>query len=86
MLKPVNFVCVAPHAKIVCLIGDFNDWHPHAHPMRRQADGAWRIQVPLNHGHHHYQFMVDGKSTLDPCAQGVARNQANEKVSMVAVS
>ena len=39
----------------VPLIGDFNDWDPAAYPMKRQPDGNWLIQVPLHHGHHHYQ-------------------------------
>lgn len=86
MLKPVNFICVAPGAQQVTLIGDFNDWDPGAYPMKRQPDGAWLLQIPLNHGHHHYQFLVDGKPVLDPRAQGIARNEKNEKVSLLAVS
>ena len=86
MLKPINFVCVAPTARAVALIGDFNDWQPGAHPMKRQPDGAWMVQVPLNHGHHHYLFRVDGESILDPRAQGIARNAKNERVSLLAVS
>ncbi len=50
MAKPVNFVCRAPDAKQVFLTGDFNDWDPVSHPMKRQPDGAWTAQVPLNHG------------------------------------
>ncbi len=49
-------------------------------------DGAWRAEILLNHGHHHYLFVIDGKPTLDPRAQGIARNEWNEKVSLVAVS
>ena len=86
MLKPVTFICLAPEAKHVSIIGDFNDWHPDSHPMKRQPDGNWMLQVPLNHGHHHYLFLADGKSKLDPRAQGIARNEAYEKVSMLAVS
>jgi 1,4-alpha-glucan branching enzyme len=86
MAKPVNFICIAPEAQAVSLIGDSNDWHPNAHPMKKQHDGAWMIQVQLNHGHHHYQFYVDGIPTLDPRAQGIARNEKNEKVSMLSVS
>lgn len=67
-------------------MGDFNDWHPTAHPMKRQPDGAWRLEIPLNHGPHHYLFMVDGKPTLDPRAQGIARDHKGEKVSLIAVS
>jgi len=86
MSKPVNFICLAPDAKQVNLTGDFNDWDAAAHPMKRQPDGAWLIQVPLSHGHHHYRFLVDGKPALDPRAQGIARDHKGEKVSLIAVS
>lgn len=86
MAKPVNFFCLAPEAQAVVVVGDFNDWRPHAHPMQRQPDGSWHLQIPLNHGHHHYHFLVDGKPVLDPRAMGIARNEKNERVSLIAVS
>ena len=86
MAKPINFICVAPDAKQVNLAGDFNDWDLAAHPMKRQPDGAWLLQVPLPHGHHHYLFIIDGKPSLDPRAQGIARDHRGEKVSLIAVS
>jgi len=86
MSKPVNFICVAPEAKEVHLQGDFNSWDSATHPMKRQPDGAWLIQIPLHHGHHHYRFLVDGKPTLDPRAQGIARDSKGERVSLIAVS
>ena len=49
-------------------------------------DGNWRGEVPLHHGHHLYAFVVDGKLTLDPRAQGISRNEKNERVSLIAVS
>lgn len=86
MQKPINFICIAPEAQDVSVVGDFNDWHPNAHPLKKQADGSWLAQIPLNHGHHHYMFLIDGKLTLDPRAHGIARNEKNEKVSLLAVS
>jgi 1,4-alpha-glucan branching enzyme len=86
MAKPINFVCPAKGAKRVCLTGDFNGWNPETHPMNRQPDGAWLLQVSLHHGHHRYRFLVDGKPMLDPKAQGVARGPKGEKVSLLAVS
>ena len=86
LIKPVPFICHASKALEVHIMGDFNDWDPRSHPMNRQLDGAWRIEVPLSHGHHHYLFVVDGKTMLDPNAQGIARNHYDEKVSLVAVS
>lgn len=86
MSKPVTFICVAPAATQVCLAGDFNGWNPETHPMRRQPDGAWLLQMPLHHGHHRYRFLVDGKPVLDPRAHGVARDSHGERVSLIAVS
>ena len=85
-IKPIHFYCEAADARSVCLIGDFNHWNPETHPMQRQLDGWWYLQVPLPHGHHHYQFWVDGKPKLDPKAMGVAHNERGEEVSVIAVS
>ena len=86
LVKPVPFLWLAPKAREVYVTGDFNDWDATAHPMKQMPDGAWRLEIPLNHGHHHYLFIVDGKRILDPRAQGMARNENDEKVSLVAVS
>ncbi len=85
-LKPINFFCVAPQAKEAFLVGDFNDWDPTSHPMKKSFDGSWQLTVTLGHGGHHYQFLVDGKLMNDPRAQGLARNEKGEKVSMLFVS
>jgi 1,4-alpha-glucan branching enzyme len=86
MAKPVNFIHSAPDAQRVCLAGDFNDWNPAACLMKKQPDGNWLVQIHLTHGHHHYLFLVDGKPVLDPAAQGTARNERDEKVSLISVS
>jgi 1,4-alpha-glucan branching enzyme len=84
--KPVNFYCPAPTAASVVLVGDFNNWDATSHPMQRRVDGCWFLQVQLNHGHHRYRFLVDGKPVLDPRGTGIARNDLNERVSLIAVS
>ncbi len=83
-IKPVNFYCAAPHAQLVELAGDFNQWHPL--PMQRLVDGWWIAQVQLCHGHHQYRYLVDGKPMLDPHATGVDRDEQDERVSLIAVS
>src|SRR5437868_12690017 len=84
--RPINFIYLSPEAKNVSVIGDFNQWQPEANPMKRLPDGGWFARVPIHHGHHQYLFLVDGKAVLDPRAQGTARNERYEKVSIVAVS
>ena len=85
-LRAVSFVCQAPHAQLVTLVGDFNRWNASAHPMRQQPDRSWQLVVELHHGHHRYAFLVDGVLTLDPRAQGITRNDLGERVSLVPVS
>ena len=85
-LRAINFICNAPQAQAVSLVGDFNGWNPGEHPMKRTPDGAWFLSVELKHGHHRYAFLVDGKLTLDPRAQGITRNEKGERVSLVPVS
>jgi len=82
----INFLCVAPQARHISLIGDFNNWEPNANPMKRMPDGGWHIQIHLHHGHHKYLFLIDGHPTLDTRAQGTVRNAQNERVSLIAVS
>ena len=85
-LRSVNFICNAPQAQSVSLVGDFNGWNQFSHLMRKAPDGAWFISVELKHGHHRYAFLVDGVLTLDPQGQGITRNDNNERVSLIPVS
>jgi len=84
--RPVNFVCVAMDAEAVYLVGDFNEWNPVSHPMKRQVDGTWTLQLPVPCGYQHYRFLVDGVPTLDPRAYGTARDDFGEKVSLLSAS
>jgi 1,4-alpha-glucan branching enzyme len=85
-LRAMNFICNAPQAQSVSLVGDFNEWNSSSHRMQKMPDGAWMLTVELKHGHHRYAFLVDGVLTLDPRAQGITRNDQNERVSLVPVS
>jgi 1,4-alpha-glucan branching enzyme len=85
-LRGVSFICAAPQARSVSLVGDFNKWNSAANPMKRMPDGAWLLMVELAHGHHRYAYLVDGNLTLDPRAQGVTRNDEGGRVSLLPVS
>ena len=82
----VDFFCHAPVATRVSLVSDFNGWDRVANPMRQLPDGRWMTSLDLHHGHHRYLFVIDGMPRLDPRASGVARNDDNEPVSLIAVS
>lgn len=66
---PVQFMLVAPEARRVALVGEFNDWDPGATPMARAPGGAWHVALPLPRGRHVYAFVVDGNDWVaDPQA------------------
>jgi len=84
--EPITFHCPATQASLVCLIGDFNNWNATTHPMRRQADGSWLLELPLTRGRHYYQFLVDGEPMLDLEAMYTVRKERLSKVSLIALS
>lgn len=82
----ITFHCRMTMATKVSLIGDFNNWNALSHPMQRQADGSWLLQVSLPRGRHYYQFLVDGEPILDPEAMCIIRRERNSRVSLIALS
>ena len=59
--RVMQFVLVAPDAKSVSLVGDFNDWNEASTQLKRQsADGVWWVTVTLPPGRYRYAFVVDG--------------------------
>ncbi|NOY81726.1 MAG: hypothetical protein GXP31_12085 [Kiritimatiellaeota bacterium] len=71
----ITFVYPAcPGARKVFLAGDFNEWAPAARRMVRVKDGSFRARMRLAPGRYEYKFVVDGKWTADPGAEGLAPN------------
>lgn len=64
--KTVDFTCAAPHAFMVFLAGTFNNWDPTSRPMKRAADGVWKLALPLAPGHYEFKFIVDGQWCCEP--------------------
>jgi 1,4-alpha-glucan branching enzyme len=64
----VHFAVWAPNARIVALVGDFNDWAPERHVMRRRADtGIWEIFVPdIGTGRAYKYRIVGADGTVQP--------------------
>jgi 1,4-alpha-glucan branching enzyme len=64
----VRFICYAPKAHRVVIVGDFNNWSTGADPMYdREEKGAWAITLPLQPGRYEYKFLIDGEKWIaDP--------------------
>lgn len=65
-LRKIHFELFAPEAKNVFLAGDFNDWDIHSHPMKKNSEGIWEINIDLIPGVYEYRFLVDRKWKNDP--------------------
>lgn len=72
--RRVTFILKQPQAGEVRLLGDFNQWNPKKHPMRREKDGAWKKIVMIPPGRYEYRFQVDGQWASDPKNSEVVRN------------
>lgn len=64
----VTFQIRAPGAKLVSVVGDFNQWQIGSVPLEDpEGDGVWTVKVQIPYGRHHYQFVIDGERWLpDP--------------------
>ncbi len=55
----VHFAVWAPNARLVSLVGDFNDWDHRCQPMRQRADiGVWEIFVPDIRAGRAYKYRI----------------------------
>lgn len=65
-LKSVEITCLAADAQEVLVGGTFNGWDPSQTPMRKSADGIWRVMLRVPPGSYEYKFVVDGKWLCEP--------------------
>jgi hypothetical protein len=84
----VHFAMVAPDARQVALVGDFNGWSPTVTPLRRApASGAWWVEVPLRAGRYTYAFLLDGRLWVpDPAAPLAPEDGFGRRNSVVVVA
>ena len=55
----VVFRTWAPHAKAVCIVGDFNSWVPGSHPMQQLEDtGIWEAFIPGVQEYDVYKYCI----------------------------
>ena len=63
----VTFVLPATEpAGAVSVVGDFNDWNPYAHPLRKRANGVRSAVVTLPAGTTlRFRYLADGGVWFD---------------------
>jgi 1,4-alpha-glucan branching enzyme len=63
-------------AEKISLVGDFNDWDPETHPLKRGKNGSFKTTVSLKPGStYRFRYLLDSqKWENDPQADGYAPN------------
>jgi 1,4-alpha-glucan branching enzyme len=76
---------VAAQTASVC--GEFNNWEPDAHPMKRRKDGSFSLTVRLSPGQTlRYRYLLDGaRWENDWAADAYAANPFGSEDSVVHV-
>ena len=54
------------NAQTAFLCGDFNQWSPTVHPMKKDPSGVWKKITMLYPGRYEYRFRIDGQWENDP--------------------
>ena len=50
----------APNAVSASIVGDFNEWNPSAHPMKKISDGVWECTLPFEFAQFEaYKFLIE---------------------------
>jgi 1,4-alpha-glucan branching enzyme len=77
--KKTAFEIHLPHANTVSLLGDFNGWNEDTHPLKKDKNGSWRIELKLEPGEYQFLYRVDhGHWQTDDKAQKTVNNFGSE--------
>lgn len=79
----VEFRLYRPGARMVTVVGDFNNWNPENDMLQRQTDGIWRLTLKLPRGRYRYQYIVDGTWTFDLYNKESASNDTGDLCSVL---
>jgi hypothetical protein len=84
---PVQFVLVAPDARSVAVVGDFNNWGLGDTALAAvNHNGVWSVSAPVPAGVHRYAFLVNGKQWVaDPTAPRSAGDDFGQPSSALVV-
>ena len=84
---PVQFVLVAPEARSVAVVGDFNNWGlGDTALVAVNHNGVWSVSASVRTGVHRYAFLVNGKQWVaDPTAPRAAGDDFGQPSSALVV-
>ena len=80
----VAFRVWAPHAELVKIVGDFNQWQESAHSLEHEGNGYWYIDIPGAEAGQEYKYLIHYQSErlyrVDPYARQVTNSVGNSVI------
>ncbi len=74
-------------ARSMHVAGDFNNWNPHASPLKRDERlSVWQACIPIAPGRYRYRLVIDGKWVQDPHNSYVESNPFGELNNVIEVN
>ena len=75
------------NAQTASLCGEFNDWDPSSHPMKRRKDGSFKLTISLKPGkEYRYRFLLDNERwENDWSAEGYVPNDFGGEDSLITI-
>ena len=69
------------------VLGEFNEWDPQAHLMKKRKDGSFSATVSLEAGREYrFRYLLDGERWInDVEADSLVRNRFGDKDCVIAV-
>ena len=83
--RRVTFRLNAPSVKEVILMGDFNNWDAGGHPMKKDENGIWKVNIVIPPGKYEYRLLVDGQWRLDSGNNHTVPNSFGTKNNVLTV-
>jgi 1,4-alpha-glucan branching enzyme len=81
----IEFRLYKPDARMISLVGDFNNWNPENDLMKRERNGVWRLQKKLRKGNYRYKYLVDGAWSVDTFNSSTSRDDLGKLCSRLMV-
>ncbi|HDP80195.1 MAG TPA: hypothetical protein ENN21_05065 [Spirochaetes bacterium] len=81
----IEFRLYKPEARMVSLVGDFNNWNPENDLLEKDHNGVWRLKKRLTPGSYRYRYIVDGRWMPDLYNENTASDSNGKLCSLLKV-
>lgn len=81
----VEFRIYRPKARLISIVGDFNNWNPENDLLVKGKDDIWRLKKRLAKGTYRYKYIIDGKWVNDLYNKNTAWDSVVKMYSLISV-